>query len=79
MIYMHKNCLDVAFKAYTMREYKRGFVNLKGVWINLGYDGSPWECSESTKLRISKHDFIHNWVNVSSKIGIPRQAPGLPK
>lgn len=79
MIYMHKNCLDVALKVYKLREYKPGFVDIKGVWLTLGYEGNPWECSKMMKYRIPNADFVQNWVDITAKVNVPRKNAGLPK
>ena len=79
MIYMHKNSLDVALKVYKLREYKPGFVDIKGCWLNLGYEGNPWKCSDVMKYRIPLKDFKENWVNITDLIHEPRQKAGLPE
>lgn len=76
-VYMHKDCMDVAFLVSTTT-YGTDMLRLTGCWLNLGYVGHPWALGSNTTLFLS-NEKAENWVDISDALYLPRAESGVPK
>lgn len=76
--YMHENAMDVCIEVVATQYKDDQKIKMKVFWWNLGYVGEPYRLFPTAEKLIVRTEDWPKWKNITDRIDIKREAPGLP-